>query len=76
MSEPVAWAGPSEYPSVGCVAVMRSGARIVIWSCESDDPACFTGCLISPASSFAQTALHDASCMWLRSAIERVERHD
>jgi hypothetical protein len=76
MSEPVLWAGPSEYPPVGCVAVMRSGDRIEIWPCESDDPACFTGCLISPGSSFAHAAVHDASCMWLREAIARVEQHD
>ncbi|WP_162098684.1 hypothetical protein [Rhodanobacter thiooxydans] len=55
---------------------MRGGDRIDIWPCESDDPECFTGCLISPNSSFAQAAVHDASCMWLRDAIVRVERHD
>lgn len=76
MSEPVAWVGPSEYPPVGCVAVMRGGVRVEIWPCESDDPACFTGCLISPASSFARAAVHGASCMWLREAIAQVERHD
>lgn len=76
MSEPVAWAGSSEYPPVGFVAVMRGGDRIDIWPAESDDPAYFTGGLILPNSSDAQAAVHDASCMWLRDAIVRVERHD
>lgn len=76
MTEVTALAGPKEYPPVGAVAVMCSGERIDIWPCESDDPECFTGCLISPGRTPAQTAVRDASCLWLRSAIARIEQHD
>lgn len=57
----------------GMVAIMRSGCRIAIWPCESDDPSCFTGQLLELGASYARACTHNLSCLWMRKGVERVE---
>lgn len=57
----------------GMIAVMRSGCRIAIWPCESDDADCFTGQLLEAGANLARIAVHNTSVFWKRSGVERVE---
>jgi hypothetical protein len=56
--------GPLFYPTIGAVAVMKSGARIQVWGDEGSRPDCFTG---------IELATGDASVMWGREFIAYME---
>lgn len=45
------------------IAVMESGARIIIYEGEGADDDCFAGELIDPPEKMARMGLH-VSCMW------------
>lgn len=73
MAENTAWGGPSFYPPVGKIAVMKSGARIEVWEDESESADCFTGLLLDARASRSKRVVFDLSCMWERNKIEHIE---
>ena len=69
MSQPELW----PYPEIGKIAVTQSGARIVIWPDEGDEPQCFTGQLLEEGASAACIAVHNVSVLWRRDAIIKID---
>jgi hypothetical protein len=62
-----------DYPPVDAVVVLSDGTRVQVWPHESDNPECFTGCALLDNRTFAQQAVRDASCGWLRAAIVGID---
>jgi hypothetical protein len=62
-----------DYPLIGSIVTLSCGTHVQVWPAESDDPRCFTGEAIGDDASVAAHAVHNCSCLWLRSAIVRVD---
>lgn len=69
----ISYPGPLFYPPIGKIAVMSSGARIEVWSNESESADCFTGLLLDADAGYGKRVVFDLSCMWGREHIDHIE---